>query len=121
MISYKAALKMTLEHISPLDREILSLADATDRVAAEDLGALVDSPSVDVSLKDGYAIRTDGIIDAAPESPVLLKLKGVITGAMKSECVVEPDSAIRILTGPRCRMALMLWFQKNSPLIVEPI
>jgi len=101
MIGYETALQMTLQYISPLDREVLSLVDVTDRVVAEDLNGKVDSPSVDASLKDGYAIRAEDITDATPESPVRLNLRGVITAGMNSESVVEPGSAIRILTGAR--------------------
>lgn len=101
MIGYETALQMTLEYIRPLDQEVLSLVDVTDRVAAEDLGALVDSPSVDASLKDGYAIRADDITDATPENPVRLKLRGVIAAGMNSESVVEPGTTIRVLTGAK--------------------
>jgi molybdopterin molybdotransferase len=101
MIGYETALQMTLEYIRPLDQEVLSLVDVTDRVAAEDLGALVDSPSVDASLKDGYAIRAEDITDATLENPVRLKLRGVIAAGMNSESVVEPGTTIRVLTGAK--------------------
>jgi len=101
MIGYETAIKMTLENIQPLDKEVLPLVDATDRIVAEDLKSFVDSPSVDVSLKDGYAICSEDIINAAPDNPVLLKIKGIITAGLNNEFFLEKGTAIRILSGAK--------------------
>jgi molybdopterin molybdotransferase len=57
MISYNEAFELTLEHIRPLGVERVDLVAAEGRIAGEDLVARVDSPSVDVSFKDGYAVQ----------------------------------------------------------------
>lgn len=99
LIGYSEALSLTLGNISSLDRETVGLSECQDRVAACDLNALVDSPSVDASLKDGFAVCSSDIEDASNENPVTLQLLGTaaagtpFAGSMRNMC------AVRILTG----------------------
>jgi molybdopterin molybdotransferase len=99
MISYDEALQRTLGEISPLGKEEIEVAQATGRIAAKDIYALVDSPSLDVSLKDGYAIRSKDIDSATPENPIVLDLIGVASAGNPCEGEVRDGSAIRILSG----------------------
>ena len=55
-IGLEKALQLTLEHSKPFAREHIELTKCTDRIAASDLSALVDVPSLDSSSKDGYAV-----------------------------------------------------------------
>ena len=63
-LGLEEALKKTLENISPLGTETVGLDSAVDRIAAEDLVARVDSPSIHASMKDGYAIRSGDVAGA---------------------------------------------------------
>jgi molybdopterin molybdotransferase len=99
MISYNEALQRTLGEISPLRKEKVNLAEATGRVVADDCYALVDLPTVDVSLKDGYAIRSQDINSATPENPIALNLIGIATAGNQCEGEVKSGTAIRILSG----------------------
>jgi molybdopterin molybdotransferase len=101
LIGYREALQITLENIVPLKSEIVPLTECTDRVAARDLHALVDSPSVDASLKDGYAIRSEEIDSATSGNPVHLKLNGMAAAGLPCDHFVEEGSAVRILTGAK--------------------
>ncbi len=101
MLGFRSALHLTLQHINPLDPEIVSLVDAIDSVSAEDIYALVNSPSVDAALKDGYAVCADDIADAAPNNPIRLRLKGAIAAGMNGEDLLEPGSAMRVYTGAK--------------------
>lgn len=56
MISYNEADRLILKNIAPLPAETIHLAAALRRVTAVDLTARLDSPSADVSLKDGFAV-----------------------------------------------------------------
>ena len=60
-IGYREALELTLAQISPLNPVNLSLYDSFHLHSASDVRALVDSPSVDTSLRDGYAVRSEDI------------------------------------------------------------
>ena len=100
-IGYTEALKLTLDNICPLQQETIPLMEATDRVVAMDLPSLVDSPSVDASLKDGYAIHAEEITDASPENPVYLKIIGLASPGHPFNGVLLSGTAVRILTGAK--------------------
>ena len=92
---------MTLEVVRPLPAEDIALVDSIDRVAASDLYALVDSPSMDTSLKDGYAVLSDEIADATAENPVRLRLLGSMAAGGKKEIQIRPGTTVRVLSGAR--------------------
>lgn len=78
MISYDEAYRLTLENIQTLEAEDVPLVSATDRVTASDLTGQVDSPSRDVSLKDGYAVHSEDIAKTHNDAPVRLRLVGSV-------------------------------------------
>jgi molybdopterin molybdotransferase len=99
LIGYQEALKLTLEHISPLAAEEISLVESTDYVLANDVYSLVDSPSIDASLKDGFAVRSSEIAAATPANPVRLKVAASAAAGLPSQVVVKPGTTVQILTG----------------------
>jgi molybdopterin molybdotransferase len=99
MISYNEALHLTLTEISPLQKEVVDISQAIGRIVAEDTFALVDSPTIDVSLKDGYAIQSADIASAKLDNPVVLKLLGTATAGNHWEGEVSEGTAVRILSG----------------------
>jgi molybdopterin molybdotransferase len=101
LISYAHALQLTLEGIAPLDSEMVALAESPGRVVARPVAARVDSPSVDASLKDGYAVQSADVAGASPEKPVRLRVIGSVFAGGESEIEVVPGTAVRILTGAR--------------------
>jgi molybdopterin molybdotransferase len=101
MISYTEALQATLENITPLGAEHVALLEAHGRICAEDLFARVDSPSADVSFKDGYAVRSADIAAAGPEAPVRLRLRGVSSAGNPWHGDLEEGAMLRILSGGR--------------------
>jgi molybdopterin molybdotransferase len=101
LISYTEALNITLENIKPLGSETVPLWESEDRVVAEDLPAKVNSPSVNASMKDGFAVFSTDIDQATPDNPVRLKLLGMAAAGLTCEEVVTPGTAVRILTGAK--------------------
>jgi molybdopterin molybdotransferase len=99
MISYNEALQATLERIFPLGVEGVALAEAGGRTCAEDVFARVDSPSADVSFKDGYAVRSNDIAAASREAPVRLQLRGASSAGNPWQGRLEAGTALRILSG----------------------
>ncbi len=95
------ALQLVLEAIRPLASQVTALADAVDRIAADDLRARVDSPSVDASLRDGYAVSSRDLVVAEPKSPVRLGLSGLAAAGGTRKDEVVPGSTVRVLTGAR--------------------
>lgn len=99
MISFDEAYRLTLEHIRPLPAETVELLAAEGRIAGDNLLAKVDAPSLDVSLKDGYAILAADIRAASPASPVRLNLIGSIAAGGSWQGAVQSGEAVRILSG----------------------
>ena len=100
-LGLEKALSLTLEQIKPLAVESIQLAESTDRFAASDLYALVDAPSIDSSLKDGYAVLSHEVAHATPETPVRLKLAGQLAAGGKKDIELKPGTTVRVLTGAR--------------------
>lgn len=99
LLSYARALELTLQSIAALPAEVLPVWRLTGRVAAQDLQALVDAPSADVSLKDGYAVRSADIARACPEQPVRLRLIGAAQAGTAFDGEVAHGTAVRVLSG----------------------
>jgi molybdopterin molybdotransferase len=99
MISFDQALRLTLGRIQTLDAEDASLIAAVGRITAADLAGQVDSPSVDVSLKDGYAVVSKGITTARTDAPVSLRLIGEVAAGGSWQGQVLLGEAVRILSG----------------------
>lgn len=100
-LGLKEALFLTLENITPLPAENVPLVESVDRVAASDLYALVDSPFMDSSRKDGYAVLSHEVLDATAEKPVRLRLLGSISAGDEKDITIKPGKTVRVLTGAR--------------------
>jgi len=99
MISYDEAYRFTLERVQALEAEDVPLVSAVGRSSACDLNGRVDSPSLDVSLKDGYAIHSDDIATAHEGVPVSLRLVGTVAAGGSWQGQILPGEAVRILSG----------------------
>lgn len=98
-VSFQTALRQILAAIAPLQAEEVSLDGAMGRVLSEKLCALVDVPSADVSLKDGYALRSSDIAHARQDNPVSLRLRGVIAAGSVASGPIQRESAVKVLSG----------------------
>jgi len=97
---FEDALAATLSEIDPLPAETIPVSHLVGRVTADDLIAVVDAPSTDVSLKDGYAVRSADVVAAAAEHPVSLRLIGDLAAAGDpSPVAILAGEAMRILSG----------------------
>ena len=99
MISFDEAYKLTIESISPLGVETVELIQSVNRVLGEDLHANVWSPTLDVSLKDGYAVCSEDVKDAGPDNHVTLNLVGRIAAGGDWTGEIGPGQTVRILSG----------------------
>jgi molybdopterin molybdotransferase len=98
-ISFKEALEITLNSISPLSAEHVYICGLVGRVAAAPIRALVNTPSTDISLKDGYAVKSADIANASADNPVILKLTGSLMAGSSETLTVLTGSAVRIMSG----------------------
>ena len=95
------ALKLTLDNIEPLEPLQAELLDGLQQAVAQDLRALVDSPSIDASLKDGYAVVSEDVNGARKSSPVELKLAGAMAAGGQKDVQVSSGTTVRVLTGAK--------------------
>jgi len=100
-LGLKEALHLMLKSIKPLPAENVALVDSIDRIAVSDLYALIDSPAMDSSRKDGYAVLFHEVSEATVENPVRLKLLGSMAAGSGSAIEIKPGTTVRVLTGAR--------------------
>lgn len=91
------ALNKVFDRLSAVPAEQISLQEASGRVLAEPLIADRDSPAVDVSAMDGYAIRLDDFSAADPR-PVTLEVTDTAQAGREPKELVN-GKAVRIFTG----------------------
>ena len=99
LISVEEALAEILSHVHPLGSERVPILDALGRVLAEEIVADTNIPPFDNSGMDGYAVRGADVAEATPGSPVRLAVIGSVAAGYVAEMRVQPDAAVRIMTG----------------------
>jgi molybdenum cofactor synthesis domain-containing protein len=92
LVDVGAAAELVLERTPLLGTERIPLVDCHGRVLAEDLSATAPLPAFPSSAVDGYAVR-------AADAGRSLRVVGESAAGRPFERSVEPDTAIRILTG----------------------
>jgi molybdopterin molybdotransferase len=99
MLSFDQALTKILNEVVPPGTELCDLRSAHLRVLAQDLVAQYDVPPFENSSMDGYGLRADDTLNAAPDRPVELALEGEIGAGDAAERALSPGCACRIFTG----------------------
>jgi len=99
LIPVKDALKIIDNIEIKLDIERIPLEEAYNRVLAEDIKALLDSPSFDRSAMDGYAVKAEDTFGSSETSPAYLKVVDRIGAGDTSKIVLKQGEAIKIATG----------------------
>lgn len=94
-LSLEAALQKALD-ATPIvtDKETVPLSQASGRIAASDIYAILSVPPWDNSAMDGYAVRTDEVKEDKP-----LSVQSTITAGMQENAELKSGSAIKIMTG----------------------
>lgn len=100
-IGLQEALDRTFSLLPKRPEIPMTLLESAGLVTTRDVRAKVDSPSADVSMKDGYAILAVDVQHATPKTPVDLRLCGILGAGDATERVLRPGTTLRILTGAR--------------------
>ena len=95
MISVADAIEIVLAQINQLPAEKVGLAEARNRILAEDVVADSDLPPFDRSQMDGYAIRATDVDNA----PVSLRIAGESAAGRGWHHELSEGTAVRIMTG----------------------
>lgn len=97
MLSYDEARLTILEHTKQLPIQRLKLAKMAETFLAAPLIAQYDMPLFDNSAVDGFGVAISDI--AKHETPVRLRLSGVIRAGDKGNIKLNKNEAFKILTG----------------------
>lgn len=86
-------------HMGPMGTEVLPLDAALRRVVSGEVAARVSSPTDDVSLKDGFALRAKETEGATDAQPVVLRIVGSRFAGGSEAVEVQPGEAVRVTSG----------------------
>lgn len=98
-LAVREARHRILSSAEPLPPENVPLEDALGRAIATPILARATLPPWDNSAMDGYAVRAGDVAGASPDAPVVLPVAGVVRAGGDAGRILEPGSAIRIMTG----------------------
>jgi molybdopterin molybdotransferase len=98
-VGYQEAFDIIGNNVYPVGEEELSLNFCVNRIAAVDMIARVNYPSLDVSLKDGFAVKSKDVAKASRRKTVCLKVTGSVYAGVKYEGKVEDGAAVKICSG----------------------
>lgn len=105
MVSVEEGRKLVLDAVQPLEVEQVSLIDALDRVAAQDLTSDIDITPFAHAAMDGFAMKASQLEGATEEAPVVLKVVAEVPAGSLYEGDIAADECVRIMTGatlPSC-------------------
>jgi molybdopterin molybdotransferase len=98
-IGYMEACDIIEAHIHPIKDESLDLLECVGRIAATALAARISFPSMDVSLKDGYAVKSTDVAFACVQNPKILKVIGAAFAGRGFEGRLEAGTAVSVCSG----------------------
>lgn len=93
------ALSAVLAPLPVLPAEKIPLLEALGRVLAEAIVAQDSLPPFPNSAMDGYALQAADLVMATSATPVILQVVGDVAAGTVPDVVVEPGTAVRIMTG----------------------
>jgi molybdopterin molybdotransferase len=98
-VGYREAFDLISANVRPVGVEELSVDASVGRTAAADVVARVSYPSIDVSLKDGFAVKSMDVVDAAARHPVRLKIIGSVFAGDKFTGEVKGGTTVKVCSG----------------------
>jgi molybdopterin molybdotransferase len=98
-VGYQEAFRLVVSNVKTVGIEKMPLDVCFCRNLSEDLVARVSYPSRDVSLKDGYAVRSGSVVSACPQRPTSLPVRGSVFAGSRFDKKVKPGSAVKICSG----------------------
>ncbi|MDQ5988666.1 MAG: Molybdopterin molybdenumtransferase [Syntrophus sp. SKADARSKE-3] len=98
-IGYREAFDIVAARAKPVGSVELPVGLCAGRVAAADLIAKLSYPSVAVSLKDGYAVRSADVAHAGRQSPVCLAVDGAAFAGVAYAGKVREGGSVKICSG----------------------
>jgi molybdopterin molybdotransferase len=101
MTSVDAHIADIVAAIRPLPPTEYGITEAEGCVLAENVTAGSALPPFDNSAMDGYAVRSEDVVKASPDTPVVLPVTGEVAAGDTGAYAVAPGTCMRITTGAK--------------------
>ena len=98
-VGYREAFDLVSANVRPVDIEELTLDSSVGRIVAADMIAHISYPSIDVSLKDGFAVKSQDVTSASSRHPVHLKIIGSVFAGSEFHGEVIEGTTVKICSG----------------------
>jgi molybdopterin molybdotransferase len=98
-LSIDEASSLILSRIVAVGHEEAAITEALGRVLAADVTSAIVHPPWDNSAMDGFAVRSDDVVAASQENPVVLRVMEEVPAGGFPTRAVGPGEAIRVMTG----------------------
>jgi len=99
MLTLEEALSLILAQIPATQGTRADLEQSNGRFLTTSICSTIDLPPFDNSGMDGYAVRSEDVLTASQENPVLLKLLGRVPAGTVFEGEVQRGQCVRVFTG----------------------
>lgn len=99
MLSVEEAYRQIMACFSPLEIEEKPILECLGQTLAVEVRSPLSLPPLANSGMDGYAVRREDIAGASEQTPVNLRVIGLVAAGQVPDRPVEPGTAIRIMTG----------------------
>jgi molybdopterin molybdotransferase len=98
-IGYREALELVYASVHPIGVEEIDIVEAAGRIAAEDIVAKINNPTQDVSLKDGFAVKSADVAHASFDEPARMRIIGYGYAGVPFTGVIQSGTAAGICSG----------------------
>ena len=99
LLSVQTARQKILENFAVNSSESIPLQKSIGRILAKDIFSILNLPPFNNSSMDGFAVRSDDIISAGNENPIILEIVEDISAGFYPKFKILPGQASRIMTG----------------------
>ena len=98
-VGYREAFELVCSKVAPIGAEEIPVGLSANRIAAGDAVAALSYPSIDISLKDGFALKSADVAQALRRRPVSLKIIGSAFAGSSFPGQVSPGCAVKVCSG----------------------
>lgn len=95
------ALNLLLDETNKTNKIKVSLLDSFGFILGENITSSTNIPPFDRSPLDGFAVKSDDIVNASKENPITLKVIDFAPAGVPSKLSLNSNEAIRIMTGAK--------------------
>ncbi len=93
------ALKRILKEVKPLEVEEIEVIHSVGRVSSQKIVSQINKPNTNKAMMDGYGVSFEDIKNASIQSPIKLRVKGLIHAEEIFRGKIKRGEAVQVMTG----------------------